>query len=164
MYVIIYNILLTNIKWVISISVYVPKRDRCRAPERIVAHKKSAYLSSKTSLQTFCGVHESPWILEAKPGQQIELTLIDLSWTNNSESRSRCPLNYGYILNMDSDDVIKICGGIKAEQILYSSVGHRIQIVLEMTSVQNYNFLIKFQGKKFYYWSLNFTTSYGCVN
>lgn len=118
------------------------------APEKIIAEKTFSYLASKTSKESSCGSHEAPWILEAVAGQKLELHMIDFGWKETDESENAaCPISYGYILDMVSDDVISICGGGKRQKLLYSSVGSSVQIMLEKTAVGTHNFLLQFKGR-----------------
>ena len=116
------------------------------------ASKKPIYLASQVSIDTSCGLHESPWILEAKPGQQVTIDLIDFTWKNKTSGsnpsyrHSSCDINYGYILDMETDDVINICGGGDREKRVYESSGNRVQIIIEGSVLGSHQFVIKFKG------------------
>ena len=116
------------------------------------ALKNEQYLSSVISQQRSCGLHNTPWILQAKPGQQIAITLLDFSWTNinktntNEGNSDRCPNSYGYILDIESDDVVSLCGGGVREKHLYLSTSHIVQVVLDSLALQKYSFLIAYKG------------------
>jgi hypothetical protein len=127
--------------------VYSPSSDRCIGIEKIQASKKLQLIASLTSREKLCGVHESPWLINVEPGQKIDLSLIDFAWTNVSSKPNICPINYGYILDMKTDDVIKICGGLERNTFLYTSSGDSVQIVLEASNIQDNSFLIQFKGK-----------------
>ena len=126
-----------------------PKSRICNEREKVSAQKQVSYLSSLISENTSCGLHNTPWILQAEPGQQINITLVDFSWNNNKSNtdngyNGRC--NYGYILDVESDDVISLCGGREREKHLYLSTSHTVQVVLDSLALQKYSFLIAYKG------------------
>ena len=83
----------------------------------------------------------------AKPGQRVNLTLLDFTW--EEEYTPGCFVKFGYILDMESDDIVDICGGGNIrEKALYTSTGHLVQIVLE-PGVSQHNAMIEFKGKCF---------------
>ena len=137
------------IKQPCSILVHIPNKGRCISQEKVLVKKKPGYIASRTSKQTSCGKHGSPWILESKPGQRINITLDDFSWENTTDNIGpmKCGIKYGYILDMESDDVISICGGGRNRQEhIYLSKGNSVQIVLESAVLDNSYFLIKYEG------------------
>ena len=99
------------------------------------------------------GGDSSVWILEAKPGQQIELTLIDFNWTSAvAGARRSCTHTYGYVIDAESGEKRAICGGGRQRvRSLYTSEGaqaHRVQLVLSQPPPDRpaYNFLIHYTG------------------
>lgn len=126
--------------------VYAPRDQQCRSPEKIKINNTPKFIASQSSLDTSCGLHGSPWILEALPGQNIEMRLTDFSWQNGTFDLSACPFSYGYILDMASDDVINICGGTQKEKHLYQSTGNTIQIILERSTIEKHSFILQFKG------------------
>ena len=146
---------ITNLKQ-FNISVFRPQRQTCTSPENVDAETKPNYLSSVVSRDTSCGFHKSPWIIMSKPGQQIEISLLDFSWDNKSNidaigSPGNCRKNYGYIVDIESDDVIIICGGTLREKHIYTSRSNSVQIVLDPPLLQNHFYLISYKGKNPFY-------------
>ena len=127
------------------ISVNIPQRQTCKSSENLETDSNIRYVSSLVSRNKSCGFHNSPWILKSKPGQQIEISLLDFSWTNTSGD-GNCFKSYGYILDVESDDVINICGGTWREKHLYRSGSNSVQIVLDQVAVQGNYFLIAYKG------------------
>ena len=111
-------------------------------------------LASSMSLNTRCGLHDTPWLLQAEPGQKINLTITDFAWKNDTVRG--CSQRYGYMLDTESDDVINICGGIQRKRALYLSTGYSLQVVLDENAVKKYKFLIQFQGNMHYSHSLSY--------
>lgn len=103
------------------------------------------------ALATSCGQHNTPYIIQAKPGQHINITMVDFSWRFESKSsnRKQC-VSYGYILDTNNDDVITICGNRERHSHVYTSVGHSVQALLEGSILQNNRFLIEYKGRIVY--------------
>ena len=93
-------------------------------------------------MDTKCGLHKSPWVLQAKKGQQIEVGLIDFSWMNSSDN---CNSIYGYMLDT-KDDIINICGGGQRQRHLYLSEGNILQISMHESALEQHRFLLSFKG------------------
>ena len=115
------------------------------------ASSRDQFLSSRKLTALGCGLESTPLILEAKEQQRINVTLIDFNWrvTSRDESPVKCPLKYGYMMDMNTNDVIPLCGGLVRDRPLFLSQGHAVQIVLS-TAEQNGpapNFLIMFKGR-----------------
>ena len=102
------------------------------------------YIASESSLTSECGLHGSPWILEAEKGQNIDIVIFDFDWKNVTSND--CAINYGYILDMHSDDVISICGGSQREKHVYQSTGNSVQVIIERNMLENSRFILQFQG------------------
>lgn len=126
--------------------VYSPNKKSCHIPEKVSVPRTAGFIASSESVKSECGLHESPWVLEAKPGQQIKISLLDFDWDNTTDMDENCKVNYGYILDLESDDVINICGRGAREKVVFTSVGHEVQIVLNAENVQKYRFLLKYEG------------------
>ena len=152
-YVIPIKILNTLCAWqgLLCFIVVTPKQKTCHSGQRVSAEKIPQVLSSYISQETSCGLHNSPWILEADPGQMINITLTDFSWSGNksvadNEPPGRCPINYGYIFDVENDDIITLCGGGEREKHLYLSASHTVQVVLDSLALQKYSFLLSYRG------------------
>jgi len=51
----------------------------CHAHRPIVVTDSNGYLASLTAAETGCGTSDAPWLIEAMPGQRINVTLFDFS-------------------------------------------------------------------------------------
>ena len=135
---------------ILFISVHIPNTDKCHSPQKITVTSRDQYISSEISKKLGCGMESAPWVLEAKEQQKINVTFIDFDWKVKSreESPVRCPVKYGYMIDIITNDVIHICGGLVRERPLFLSEGHTVQIVFDgsIESDDNPNFLIKFKG------------------
>ena len=133
------------IQFYFSVIVYSPIQRQCTSPLTLQATTRGQHLSSVISEETKCGLHQAPYILEAKAGQQIKITLTDFS-TNDDRDNVGCPIKFGYILDTKDDDVINLCGGSKSEGQIYTSVSNNVQVLLEQSAVQSHPFIIQFKG------------------
>ena len=68
-------------------------------------------------------------------------------------------MKYGYIVDIDTDDVINICGGTEHNKLLYVSTGSQVQVVMELSNHQNNKFLLQFTGNKLSIVGVLFQTS-----
>ena len=125
--------------------VFQPVSKQCSSPLSIEASTRTKYLSSIVTGQTSCGLHQSPYVLEAKEGQQIELILHDFN-INTEYPTKNCVNNYGYILDNKNDDVINLCGGIVRTRKIHTSAGNIVQILLDKNKIPNNHFLLEFKG------------------
>lgn len=128
-----------------SLIVVVRLRDHCVSPEKIKVVTKETFIASSDVVKSGCGFNDSPLILEAKPGQTIQIDMFDFSWS--PDSSSHCKYNYGYVLDMQTDDVIKMCGGSQTrDKHLYSSMGHQVQVLFEGNVLESHRLLLAFKG------------------
>ena len=125
--------------------VFIPPKQKCQSQQLITIDQGKSILASSVSLNTRCGLHDTPWLIQAKPEQKINLTLTDFAWKN--DTANDCSQQYGYILDTESDDVINICGGIQRRRALYLSSGYSLQVVLDENTAKKFKFLIQFEGK-----------------
>ena len=54
------------------IAVVNAQMSQCHTPVKISVTSEVGRLTSQTSLDTDCGTHKAPWILEAQPGQKVK--------------------------------------------------------------------------------------------
>ena len=148
-----------NIIYILYIAVYVPPKEKCLSQQLVTIDQGKNILASSISRDTSCGFHGTPWLIQARPGQRINLTLIDFAWTNGSVSG--CSQRYGYILDTESDDVINICGGMQRKRALYLSSGYSLQVVLDENSAKKFQFLIQFEGEFAFicFWNCRFISN-----
>ena len=57
----------------------------CHASKFIKVTNPHGYLASSVSAQSSCGSVTCPWVLEAEPGQKINLTLVDFETHDRKE-------------------------------------------------------------------------------
>ena len=96
-----------------------------------------------------CAASNSPLIIETKPGQKMNISLIDFNWGNKGFdiSKRQCQRLYGHIVSYDSSDILEICGGSSRQNHVHTTSSHVIQIAFDDNALQQYAFLLKLQGR-----------------
>ena len=112
-----------------------------------------------------CGVRPQPWILEAQPGQRINISLIGFSIARNAPddrlSRDHRTDNcegefrYGYVLDKIAKKNISLCYSVltsKREKPLHLSGGNVVEVVLTKqmetgVHMEHDKIVIRFEGK-----------------
>ena len=88
-------------------AVLPPNRIDCRRTGGVVLRQQSGVIGSVVTEETDCGSADAPWIIQARPGQTINLTMHDFALPigNNgtaSGSRYKPLMNYAIILNINN--------------------------------------------------------------
>ena len=132
------------------VVVMTPPYQHCTRPFPLSLTTKARYLSSLVSKETSCGLTEYPWVLKAKKGQNINVTLTSFSYDrdgNKSATISQCKEELGYVFDLDTETVINLCTGENKEHHVYLSRGSELQVLLDKAAVDQYSFIIKVEGK-----------------
>jgi len=116
-----------------------------------VVHLSSSLVSSSQTSDTGCGSDAAPWLISARPGQRIRVTLLDFDVTvqpssslNDTETPVCTSTTWGQtvyaIINdaTSSADNVTVCGGwsprgaeVQASarsRVVYETVGHVVEI------------------------------------
>jgi len=107
-------------------------------------------ISSFLSRKIYCGTDSSPWKIEAKAGQTVEISLLDFKALSRSRSQSiaTCSDTYGYIVEKTLNINHTICGQQKREHVIYRSKTNKVEIYV--TSKKQANFILKYKGNIYY--------------
>ena len=89
---------------------------------------------------------ESPWILEAKDGQKINLTMTNFNWQKEDIAEEDCPLQLGYIFDVNSENIVNVCAGNSRLTHLYTTTGSQLHLLLDKAAMQDSHFMIRFEG------------------
>ena len=119
---------------------------RCTKPTSITVDKRPGYVASAVTLETNCGLTETPWILEAKRGQKINLTLTYFNWKSDDQDNTLCAVKMGYLFDLDTEDIVNICGSTSRVSHLYTTQGHQLQLLLDRKVLADKQFIIKYEG------------------
>ena len=96
-----------------------------------------------------CGSEYRPWVITAKSGQVINLTLVNFDVKNPYEDPERCQFHYGKVRDKNKKQERVICRGENRVSSIYKSIGNQVEIVLnrqEESSTPS-RFLIYFESK-----------------
>ena len=119
---------------------------KCSSPYNIYASVTKKILSSEVTHKSGCGSEAAPWVIQGKPGQQINISLLDFYWDDQQKDDSACPVEYGYIVDGETSDMATICGGSNRHKHLQISKGNMIQVVLKQEVVEEFRFLLQYSG------------------
>ena len=104
-------------------------------------------ISSQSSDTRGCGSTNSPWIVSAKPGQTINISIVDFNTEVDQSNLVSCPLVYGFILERSLGINHTICGGRQRELAIYTAKTNQVEIqVLPRTVRGDRSFLLKYKG------------------
>ena len=123
-----------------------PEPQRCHLATQIRLDSETGYLASLVTVETGCGSWDHPWVIEAKAGQKINITLMDfteLSAENTPVESVICE-KYATIREPKSSRTVDICGGLNAPSQNYMSITNELQIAV--SAQENYYFLLKYEG------------------
>jgi len=108
----------------------------------------SGILSSHITDEIGCGSTRSPWIIKAKHGQTVELSLLDFKALDRARSHSlvTCSDIYGFVVEKTLNINQTICGQNTRESVIYRSKTSSVEIYIRKDSGSN--FLIKYTGRE----------------
>lgn len=142
-------------------AVVLPGETRCYGPSAgtLVTAQGEGYVSSYVTQQTSCGTTESPWLLRAKVGQKINVSLIDFtslslgmssSGGSGTSGASDVCVVYATIRDGNGQLTQTVCGGIgKRLSHVFTSVSNSLEVrlvgKLQQSKAEGY-FLLKYAG------------------
>ena len=129
------------------VLVYTPPFKRCTRSQTLMVTMSAKYLASIISLETGCGLTDSPWVLQAKAGQNINISLTSFKYDITNNISQGCGTQYGYIFDLDTEQIVNLCCSGEKTQMVYQTKGHQVQILLHKDAVEKYSFIIKYQGR-----------------
>ena len=101
-------------------------------------------ISGSLMTKAGCVGDTNPWILEAMPGQLLNISLVDFRW---KEVNSKDAVHYGNIIDLRTDELVAIKGAGKRQGHLYQSKGYKIQLNFGVEMAANPSFIIGYTGK-----------------
>ena len=63
------------------------ERPQCRRCDFVKVTEPSGYLGNVVTEETGCGAPDCPWRISVKPGQRINVTLINFAWDKEPGKR-----------------------------------------------------------------------------
>ena len=121
--------------------------ERCSSSSPNVINAVEGIISSHLTRETGCGSIRSPWIIQAKAGQTVEITLLDFKGLQRARSHSlmTCTDVYGFIVEKTLNINQTICGQNTREDVIYRSKTNTVEIQLRENIKMN--FLVKYKSK-----------------
>ena len=132
----------------------------CTVP--VSSSRGPTYVPS-SSVGSACGTPAQPWIVDAEPGQHLDVSVVDFAAAARAEAdggNARPPSCPGYLLDSDPNGVgrrnVSLCpDGRQRERDVYQSVGHVIELITSgdqaVTSPADQpaaTFLVRFDGQQ----------------
>ena len=94
------------------------------------------------SLQSGCGEDLNALVLEALPGQQFYITMLDFYWSNRSAQA--CDVIYGTLYDFERKESRNLCGGGRRNVEVMLTHGHRVKITFNTHSASK--FVLQYEG------------------
>ena len=135
------------------ISVILPETTNCRVARAAKLTQVHGFLSNLVTAETGCGSVVSPWLIEAKSGQRVNVTLWNFAMDKagdlaRSLGANSC-LKYAILTETDKKHHKVVCGDFSRISHVYTSVGSsldvRIQGLPSSSSTGPY-FLLEYQS------------------
>ena len=129
-----------------------PPSTSCSANKPVIISDTQGVLSSHMTDTTGCGSSQSPWQLQAMPGQTFQLRLFDFGaeslrkQLNNSDPvhPSIKPV-YGYITEEDLSPQ-PFYGSTDRDRDLFTSLSNVVKIQMVPFTERNINFIIQYKS------------------
>ena len=125
-----------------------------------VINEPHGFLSSLTTIETGCGSESTPYVIQARPGQKVNITLFDFSadyvTLNGPDSGHEPCRKYAIIEEKNSTEPpMVICSGSARVKHVYLSTNHsvEIRILADKEARLLSQFLLKFEGIILYYFA-----------
>lgn len=98
---------------------------RCRANQPQVLTAQTGLLPSVLTEETGLGSADCPWMIKAKPGQKINITLFDFA--TNQQEGDTCHA-YAILRETEPTRSITVCGSVMRERNVYTSISDSVEI------------------------------------
>ena len=92
-----------------------------------------------------CGTYHSPLVIEAKPGQTINISNMDFAHRDGG-SASSCSMKYGQVTDTSNRRRESMCHSSNRNNQLMLSNGNRVEIALHKNEISGF-VLLQFEGK-----------------
>lgn len=130
--------------------------DDCREHNQVTLKSQSGYLSSLMTEETGYGLAGCPWRIKARPGQNLEVSVLDFNLLAHFESGNDpysdefsgwCPVSL-VIEDQDNMKDVILCNGGQRQRHLYSSTSNQLLLhfVLHQVHEPHYYYLVQFKG------------------
>ena len=121
--------------------------NRCSNTEPNVLQAGPNMISSHVTDETGCGSARSPWLIQAKAGQTIEISLVDFKALDRARSQSlvTCSDVYGFVVEKTLNINQTICGNKQRDSVVYRLKTNNVEIYVKKDT--GANFVIKYTSE-----------------
>ena len=131
-----------------------PSRSTCDTATHIKLEATSGYINSLITDETGCGSSATPWVIDTRPGESVNITLWDfdvqediLAGSDYLGLPSFCQ-QYAVISERLINRTTRICGGAQRTQHVYTSTSASVEIAITRPgSPVNGHFMLQYQSK-----------------
>ncbi|ELT97287.1 hypothetical protein CAPTEDRAFT_199346 [Capitella teleta] len=129
-------------------KVFLPSGFNCQSQRVVKLTDQNGVLASAVTMETECGSPKAPYIIEARRGQTISISMLDFSYYERAklspaETKPTCEALA--VIKESSDQHSKtICGSNTRQRDVYNSSSNRVQITI-MDRINPKYFLLKYQ-------------------
>lgn len=124
------------------VKVTTAQARMCGSSSYVKLMPYEGYISSHVAQETGCGKSKTPWVLNVKDGQKINITLIDFSVDRSLYSMTTKCHRYASIKEKTINKTTIICGGVYRVSHAYISKTNSIEI--SFLSQNSENFLLQY--------------------
>ena len=122
--------------------IQIGNPDALSSPSETVSNLHGTIVPSDVIDRGCGGTDQSRLVLEALPGQQFQVVMIDFYWSNSS--MNDCSVKYGLVTDVESGQSVSLCGGKRRRTDVMVTHGHKLQ--LQFNSRSSTKFIIKYEG------------------
>ena len=133
-------------------------RDICRHHHHSILTSAGSpgYIANLITAETGHGSSSCPWLITVRPGQRINVTLLDFAVTGNlGRTGSHVCVRYGNLRETTKGSIdVTICGGEKRERLVYMSEGNSLMVEVMNTNLlqERPYFILKYEGTLLIRW------------
>ena len=122
-------------------------RAQCSENRPQLIAQSEGYLASDVTYRTGCGSPASPWLIQAKSGQQIRLSLIDFAHANASSTAQKCTA-YATVRDLSTSVTSRVCQQSTLNEEILVATGNQLEVrILTQQSALNHYFMLHFKGQ-----------------
>ncbi|ELT98119.1 hypothetical protein CAPTEDRAFT_225957 [Capitella teleta] len=131
------------------VTVMPCQREMCEGSDYLQLTAPSGILSSALVADTGCGSQTCPWVLRARPGQHLNLTLMDFSHLDqlavDESQKATCQRYVSIREDLSSKDVTSCSHDYARERHIYESTTNSIQLTLFADRESSVHYLIHYE-------------------